>query len=167
VVSRLVPYKRIDIAIEACNQLKLPLKIVGTGREYEQLKRIAGPTIEFVQSLTDGELAKYYEHSRALLFPGNEDFGIVMAEAERFGKPVIAYAQGGAKEIVIPGKTGELFDNQTVGSLISVLETFDEKKYDVEEIYTQGQKFSAEQFRERFRTEIERLWSKHINTFTR
>lgn len=122
VVSRLVPYKRIDIAIEACNTLKLPLKIVGTGSEEANLRGIAGPTIEFVGSLTDQELIDYYNGCSALLFPGLEDLGLTVLEAQSYGKPVIAYKAGGALETIQEGKTGEFFTPQTSGALTRKLQ---------------------------------------------
>lgn len=122
VVSRLVPYKRIDIVIEACNRLKLPLKIVGVGSEENKLRRIAGPTIEFVGSLTDQELIDYYNGCSALLFPGLEDLGLTILEAQSYGKPVIAYKAGGALETITEGKSGEFFAPQTSQALTRKLQ---------------------------------------------
>lgn len=117
VVSRLVKYKRIDIAIKACSSLGLPLKIIGTGSEEAQLKALAGPTVEFLGSLTDAELIGYYNDCCALIFPGLEDFGLTVVEAQAYGKPVIAYKAGGVLETVISGKTGEFFSPQTADAL--------------------------------------------------
>ncbi|MDD5600058.1 MAG: glycosyltransferase, partial [Victivallaceae bacterium] len=114
VVSRLVPYKKVDLAIRSCNKLQLPLVVVGTGSEEKRLKSLAGPTIQFKKNLTDEELAWYYQHCTALIMPQEEDFGLSGVEAQSFGKQVIAYAKGGATETVIAGKTGVLFTGQTV-----------------------------------------------------
>lgn len=150
VVSRLVPYKRIDIVIEACNELNLPLKIVGTGSMENNLKKLAGPTVEFVGSLTDKQLAWYYKNCRALIFPGEEDFGITVVEAQLFGKPVIAYRSGGALETVVQGKTGEFFFPQTARALVKVLKTFNEEKYKNPDCKKQAEKFSFGEFKKNF-----------------
>ncbi|MBI3327345.1 MAG: glycosyltransferase [Nitrospinae bacterium] len=102
VVSALVPYKRIDLAIQACNRLKRPLKVVGWGPEEGRLQKLAGPTVEFLGRRSDAELAHLYARCRALIFPGEEDFGIVPLEAQAAGRPVIAYGKGGVLETVIP-----------------------------------------------------------------
>ena len=128
IVSRLVPYKRIDIAIEACNKLQLPLKIIGVGSQEAYLKSIAGSTVEFLGSLTDEDLIKYYNGCCAFLFPGYEDLGLTILEAQQYGKPVIAYKAGGALETVIEGKTGEFFTQQTVASLTKKLQLLLKKK---------------------------------------
>jgi len=147
VVSRLVYYKRVDIAIEAFKKNKLPLKIVGTGREENNLKKMATSNIEFLENLTDDELSFYYKNSRALIFPGNEDFGLVMAEAQSFGKPVIAFKAGGALDIVKEGITGEFFQNQDAHSLQKVLEIFENKSYNSNLCKENSLRFSFENFR--------------------
>lgn len=124
IVSRLVPYKKIDLAIEAFNKLKLPLKIIGTGSEMKRLRTMVGQTIEFLGNLTDKELVRYYSECRALVFPGLEDFGLTSLEAQSFGKPVIAFRDGGALETIIERKTGIFFDKQTVGSLEKAIKQF-------------------------------------------
>jgi glycosyltransferase involved in cell wall biosynthesis len=126
-VGRLVDYKRIDLAVEACTRLQRPLRVVGIGPQYRRLKELAGPSVEFLGELTDAQKNQQYAHCRALLFPGEEDFGMVPVEAHSFGRPVIAYGRGGALETVIgfhPGKavspencTGVFFSEQTVKSL--------------------------------------------------
>src|SRR5438309_8907143 len=118
IVSRLIPYKRIDLAIEACNKLQLPLIIIGGGRDLERLKKMAGPTIRFLGRLSDEEVLYYYAHCRALLFPGEEDFGITPLEAQASGRPVIAYGAGGVLASVVDGITGAFFHEPTVESLV-------------------------------------------------
>lgn len=124
IVSRFVPYKKVRLAIEACNALRLPLKIIGTGSEEEALKSIAGPTIEFVGTLTDDAIMRYYTGCNALLFPGIEDFGLTIVEAQKFGRPVIAYKGGGALETIVEGKTGYFFYPQTKSALVKALKEF-------------------------------------------
>jgi glycosyltransferase involved in cell wall biosynthesis len=136
VVSAFAPYKHIDIAIQACNQLKLPLKIIGNGQEYRKLKKLAGTTIEFLGWQSDEIVRQYLSRCKALLFCGVEDFGIVPLEAMASGRPVIAFGNGGATETVIEGLTGEFFRQQTVDSLIDTLLRFEKKihKFDPLEI---------------------------------
>ncbi|MGH9405961.1 MAG: glycosyltransferase, partial [Terriglobia bacterium] len=146
-VSRLMPYKRVDVAIEAFNQLRLPLKIIGTGPQLGQLRRQAHSNVEFMGAATDAELAEYYARCRALVFPGIEDFGIVMVEAQACGKPVIACSGGGASEIVIDGETGVLFAEQTPESLIEAVKRFAKLGFDSEQIRGQALRFDESEFR--------------------
>lgn len=144
-LSRFTPFKRVELAIKAANELHLPLKIVGEGN-YSYLKKIAGPTIEFVGKVNDEELVMYYKQCKALIFPGVEDFGLVMAEANSFGKPVIAYQAGGAKEIIKAGKTGVFFTPQTVSELVSVLKKFNEHDYNSNVCRENAERFSFDHF---------------------
>ena len=128
-VSAFAPYKRIDIAIQACNQLKLPLKIIGNGQEEVKLKRLAGKTVEFLGWQTDEVVRRYLSGCKALLFCGIEDFGIVPLEAMASGRPVIAFGAGGALETVAEGITGEFFRQQTVDSLAETLLRFEGKTH--------------------------------------
>ena len=135
IVGQLAAYKRVDLAIEACNQLGRQLRIVGTGEEYKRLKRLAGSTVSFLGALSDEEVREQYAHCRALLFPGEEDFGIVPVEAQAHGRPVIAFGKGGARETVIgvfedesaapEQATGIFFQEQTVASLREAILSFD------------------------------------------
>lgn len=150
IISRLVPYKRIDLAIKACNQLKLPLKIIGTGHEERNLQKIAGKHIEFLGTLTDQEIINYYRNCIAFIFTGEEDFGLTVLEAQKFGKPVIAFAAGGALETIIPGKTGEFFFPQTIKALRETLEKFDKFSYNSKDCMNQAKKFDLRTFQKKF-----------------
>ena len=151
-VGRMLHYKRFDLGIEAFNQLGLPLKIVGEGPEFIKLKSLAkSPLIEFhsyVENLD--ELRKIYSGARALIFPQTEDFGMVAAEAQACGLPVIGYNSGGAKEIVIEGKTGLLFNEQTPEALIKAVYLFEKTKFSESEILKNARRFSKENFKAKF-----------------
>lgn len=155
ILSRLVPYKRIDLAIEACNRLQLPLVIIGGGRDEERLKHIAGPTIRFMGRLPDEEVIHYFTHCRAFLFPGEEDFGITPLEAQACGRPIIAYGAGGALASVIDGVTGLFFHEQTVDSLAAALASFDECAFDPHIIHNHALEFDTSRFSRRMLQFIE------------
>lgn len=150
VVSRLVDYKRVDIAVRACTKLKLPLVIIGEGNEFEKLDAIAGETIHFKGKVNDQELISYYSNCRALIFPGVEDFGITMVEVQLAGKPVIAFKSGGATEIVRDKITGTFFKNQTVKSLSDVLIKFKDSRYNGKECKMNASRFSEKKFKKAF-----------------
>ncbi|MCR4263352.1 MAG: glycosyltransferase [Candidatus Roizmanbacteria bacterium] len=150
VVSRLVRYKRVDIAIEACNQLGIPLVIVGIGSDEARLKSLSGPHIRFIHNLTDDELAWYYQHSQALIMPQEEDFGLVSVEAQSYGTPVITYGEGGGAETVIEGKTGEFFYPQTKEALEKVVKSFSKENYGRKDCIENARKFSKERFKKEF-----------------
>jgi glycosyltransferase involved in cell wall biosynthesis len=126
VISAFAPYKRVDLAVDACNRLGRRLVVIGSGQDDARLKSLAGPSVEFLGWRPDAELRDHLRRCRALLFPGEEDFGIVPVEANACGTPVVAYARGGATETVTPleqdGATGEWFEEQTVDSLVAALE---------------------------------------------
>jgi glycosyltransferase involved in cell wall biosynthesis len=155
ILSRLVPYKRIDLAIEACNRLQLPLVIIGGGRDEERLKHLAGPTIRFMGRLPDEEVIHYFTHCRAFLFPGEEDFGITPLEAQACGRPIIAYGAGGALASVIDGVTGLFFHEQTVDSLAAALTSFDEHAFDPHIIHNHALEFDTSRFSRRMLQFIE------------
>ena len=155
IVSRFMPYKRIDLAIQACNRLQLPLVIIGTGRDESRLKEMAGPTIRFLGGLSDAEVLDYYARCRALLLPGEEDFGITPLEAQASGRPVIAYGAGGALASIIDGVTGALFHEQTVESMVEVLSSFDERLYDTQTIRNHALEFDKPRFHRRILQFIE------------
>ncbi|GCE11674.1 glycosyltransferase [Tengunoibacter tsumagoiensis] len=155
ILSRLVPYKRVDLAIQACNQLQLPLVIIGGGRDLERLQKLAGPTIRFLGKLSDAEVVQYLTHCRAFLFPGEEDFGITPLEAQACGRPVIAYGQGGALASVVEGSTGTFFHQQTAESLAEVLARFDERAFDPQAIRNHALEFDTPRFQRRMLQFIE------------
>lgn len=133
-VGRLVEYKRFDLAVAACTQLRRPLKIIGVGPREKVLRRMAGPTVEFLGRISDGELRENLAGCRALLFPGEEDFGIVPVEAQSFGKPVIAYASGGVLETVrgifpneseLDNPTGVFFRDKSLSGLTKAILQFE------------------------------------------
>jgi glycosyltransferase involved in cell wall biosynthesis len=158
IVSRLSPYKKIEIAVEAMNKLNLPLIVIGEGspKYVKYLKSIAGSKTKFLGWMPDEKIKKYYAGCRAFLFPGEDDFGIAPVEAMSFGKPVIALRRGGATETVQEGETGEFFNEPTVEVMADAVRRFmaDENKYDPEKIREQAEKFSKEKFRENFLREI-------------
>lgn len=146
VVSRLIPYKRIDLAVQAATRLNLPLKVGGKGRDLERLQAMAGPTVEFLGYVPDDALPELMARCKAFLFPGLEDFGITPVQAQAAGRPVIAYGGGGALDTVIPGVTGEHFDAMTVESLVDVLQTFDADRYDPATLREHAAKFDRRVF---------------------
>ena len=160
-VSRLVPYKRLDIAVEAAKALNHPLVIVGTGMDEGRLKRLAGKNVTFVSKLTDGELVLYYQRCRALIFPQEEDFGLTVVEAQAAGKPVIAFNKGGATEIIQEGKTGLFFSRQSATSLIRALREFESTRFDDQDCRRNVLHFNKERFIKEFSSTVEDLWQKY------
>lgn len=153
IVSRLshfTSYKRIDLAIEACNDLGIPLKIIGEGNWKEELQQMSGPTIEFLGSVPDEQLAHYYRECKALLFPGLEDLGLTVIEAQQYGRPVIAYRGGGALETIKEGETGIFFDKQTKKSLKDAINKFEKMRFSPQKCREQADKFSFASFNEQF-----------------
>ncbi len=161
VVSRLLPYKRIDLAIIACEAMGRPLKIVGTGPEAEDLQRQAGEHTEFLGFVPDEDLPDLYAGARALLFPQEEDFGITPLEAGASGKPTIAFGVGGAKETVVDGITGVFFEEQSVGSLIAAMQRFENMHWDAKVIRLHAEKFGMK----RFLREVSELVQNELMTF--
>ncbi|MEK7182048.1 MAG: glycosyltransferase, partial [Patescibacteria group bacterium] len=163
-VGRLIAYKRHDIAIEAFNRLKLPLRIIGRGPELERLKKLAGPTIEFLGRVPEEELPKYYAECRGFVFPQEEDFGIVAIEAMASGRPLIAYRGGDIVEHMEEGKTGVFFDEQTPEAIVKAVERFDETAYDPHFIRQKALAFDKEQFKATMKDYIEKALAEHLKT---
>ncbi len=149
IVSRLRPYKRIDIAVEAFNALGLPLKIVGDGDDRRRLASMAGPNIELLGYRSDGDVAELLAQCQALIFPGEEDFGIAPLEAQAAGRPVIAYGAGGALETVVDGETGILFGEPTAEALAAAVRSFEPAKFDSARIHRHAGQFDVPVFERR------------------
>ena len=158
VVSALVPYKRVDLAVEAANSAGFPLRIIGDGPERARLEALAGPTVQLSGWVDDGEIERAYASCRALLFPGEEDFGIVPVEAMASGKPVIAYGRGGAMETVIEGLSGLHFPEQTVASLLEAVARFEGERFDAASIRAHAEGFDRRHYRSRMAEFIEGKW---------
>jgi glycosyltransferase involved in cell wall biosynthesis len=146
IVSRLVPYKRLDLAIEAFNALRLPLWIVGDGRDRAMLEAQAGPSIRFLGRVSDDERRTLYAHCRAAVFMSEDDFGIAQVESQAAGRPVIALAAGGALDTVRDGVTGIHVREQTVESLIEALARFERTTFATERLVEHARSFSSERF---------------------
>lgn len=147
VVSRLLPYKRVELAIEAANRARLPLDVIGSGPSYRDLVAIAGPTVRFDRRLEDAEITSLMESCRALLLPGEEDFGITPVEALAAGKPVVAYGAGGALETIEEGLTGAFFHTPTAAALLDALDRVERLRSDPETLAERARRFSPEAFR--------------------
>lgn len=162
-VGRMVPYKRFDLLIEAANERKLPLKIVGKGQDEKRLRALAGPTVEFLGFVPDEQLPGLYANAEALLFPQYEDAGIVQLEAQACGTPVIGYDAGGAKTLTKEGVTSILFPEQTKESLIGALEAFKAKNWDRAAIRAFAQEFSQDVFRAKIKSTIDAAYADFKN----
>lgn len=158
VVSALVPYKRIDLAVAVFNKTGLPLKIVGTGPEGKALRRLARPNVEFLGAMEAGELRRLYREARALLLPGEEDFGIATVEAQACGTPVIAYGRGGALETVVPGETGILFADLSEEALLRALDKFGSFSCNRDTVRSKTMPFSRPAFKEKISSSIAEKW---------
>jgi len=175
IVSRLVPYKRIDLAVQAFNHLGLPLVIVGDGRDRASLQAMAYPNIQFLGRVPDDELGQLMARCRAFVFPGLEDFGIAPLEAQAAGRPAIAFAGGGALDTVVEGVTGTFFHEPSPQALAEAVKSFDEARYDPAVIRKHAERFDTAVFKQRLRQFIEEKWSEtqqttrftfHVSRFT-
>ena len=149
--GRHVPYERFDLAIKAANQQHFPLTIVGSGQDTERLKKLAGPTVTFTGRISDAELVRRAQSAKALIFPGEEDFGITAVEALAAGTPVIAYAKGGALDIVQEGESGVLFKEQTVASLCKAITRFETMSFSPSTLHRKAKRFDASLFATKIR----------------
>jgi glycosyltransferase involved in cell wall biosynthesis len=163
VAARFAPYKRLDLAIEACNKLKRPLKVVGSGRQDEYLRSLAGPTVEFLGRVPDAQLTKLMAECKAYIMPGQEDFGISPVEANACGRPVIAYAAGGALDSQLDGASGILFGAQTVESLCEAIVTLECTRFNPALIRAHAQQFDSTVFRSKVTSIIDDYFSQRSN----
>jgi glycosyltransferase involved in cell wall biosynthesis len=155
-VSALVPYKNVDVAIEACRQVGAPLRIVGKGPEMARLRRTAGPQVEFLGWRSDEEIRELYQRATAVLLPGVEDFGIVPVEAQACGCPVIATGTGGVTETVADGQTGLLVGEATGEAFADALARARRTSFDPAAIRQHALQFSRDRFMIEFETAVER-----------
>jgi glycosyltransferase involved in cell wall biosynthesis len=155
IVSALVPYKRIDLAIAACRQAGARLRIVGDGPERGRLERQAGGDVEFLGPLANDAIRDEYRRALAVLLPGEEDFGIAPVEAQACGRPVVAFGRGGALETVIDGETGVLFPEPTAASLAGALERVAALRIDADRLRAHADQFSRERHMQQMRAVID------------
>ena len=165
-VSRLVPYKNIPLAIKAANYLKIPLTIVGSGRLETALKEIAGPTVKFTGPISDQKLLRLYQEAFALICPQEEDFGLVALEAQASGTPVIGLKKGGNLETIIPQKTGLFFAHPQLKSLIQAIEKFKHLKFSPQACRNNALRFSEKTFMLDFERKTKKIWQKHQKTIS-
>jgi glycosyltransferase involved in cell wall biosynthesis len=154
IAGRQTPYKRIDLAISACNELKVPLVVIGNGPDHHHLVRMAGRNTTFLTNVDDEDMVIHFQSALGFIMPNMDDFGIVAVEAIAAGTPVIAYQKGGALDYVVPGKTGLFFEQQSVQSLAAALETVLSKSFNYEQISEYAAQFSVTVFHKNMRAYI-------------
>ena len=163
IVSALVPYKKIDLAIQTFNQNGKVLKILGHGPEYKRLKKMSKTNIQFLGSTDEETLLKTYQQAKALIMPGEEDFGINALEAQACGIPVVSYARGGALETVISGETGVFFSDLSVNSLLGALDKLETITFNKEILRAHALNFSREKFKENLNAFLREKWHDFVN----
>ncbi|NJR65556.1 MAG: glycosyltransferase family 4 protein [Leptolyngbyaceae cyanobacterium CRU_2_3] len=161
-LARFVPYKRVDLIVEAFNRLGLPLVVIGDGSDWSRIQAIAKPNIHLMRHQSEAVVVDYMQRCKAFVYAAAEDFGIAAVEAQAAGAPVIAYGRGGITETVIPEKTGLFFPEQTVESLIETVRLFESRAYwfDVDLLRQNAEQFSPTHFREQFSRFVEAKWTK-------
>jgi glycosyltransferase involved in cell wall biosynthesis len=168
IVSALVPYKRLELAIDACARVGAPLRIVGDGPDRERLERLGGQPgragVTFLGRATDEQIRDEYRRARAVLLPGEEDFGIVPVEAQACGTPVVALGRGGALETVIDGETGVLFSSLTGPSLAAALERLAASRFDPDRLRRHAERFSRSRYLDEMRAVIDETVSAPTGT---
>ena len=155
IAGRQTPYKRFDLAVQACTDLSIPLTVIGDGPENDNLRSIAGDTINFVKQLNDDDIVKYFAESKAFIFPGLDDFGIVAVESLSAGTPVIAYKDGGALDYIDAGINGVFFNDQSVESLSDALIDFQKTKFNPDNIRQSSNKFNLDSFKKNIKSFIQ------------
>jgi glycosyltransferase involved in cell wall biosynthesis len=157
ILSRLVPYKRIDLAVQACTQRNKKLLVIGDGPDRKALEAVAGPSVRFLGRASDDRVEYHVSRCRALLFPGEEDFGMAPLEVAAAGRPTIAFRAGGALETIVENSTGVFFDEQTAESLGDAIEAFERLQWSAAVLRQHAKAFSAPVFHDRFRSFLERV----------
>jgi glycosyltransferase involved in cell wall biosynthesis len=145
-LGRLIPYKRVDLAVQACTRLNLPLLVGGDGRDRARLERLAGPTVKFMGRVPDDDVPALMAGCRAFIFPGREDFGIAPVQALAAGRPVIALAGGGALDIVQDGLNGVLFPNPGLDDLCAAIQRFERLRFDPRAMRRSAERFDRGRF---------------------
>jgi len=160
VLSRFVPYKRVDLIVAAFAKLGLPLVVIGDGPDAAKIRRLATPNIQLLPPQPEAVVTDYLNRCKAFVYAAEEDFGIAAVEAQAAGAPVIAYGRGGVTETVIPNKTGILFSHQTVDSLMKAVLAYDSdpKQFRVEDMRYNAERFSPGQFHQNLTTVVEQAW---------
>jgi glycosyltransferase involved in cell wall biosynthesis len=148
-VGRQVPYKRTDLLIEAANKMSIPLKVAGSGKDFDRLKAMAGPTVEMLGFVPDEKLPELYSNAKAFLFAPFEDAGVVPLEAQACGTPVVAFGKGGVLDTVVDSETGVYFSEQSKESVIDAIQRFEGMNFDVSKIREHAKRFSAKRFQEK------------------
>ncbi len=161
IVSRLIPYKRVDLAVDAFNRLGWPLKIVGDGRDRAALQARARANVEFLGRLPDDAVRELMARCHAFVFPGLEDFGIAPVEAQAAGRPVVAYAGGGALDTVLDGETGVLFADQSADALADAVRRCADLRFDPLALRGHAERFSATRFHHELAAYVDRAWDEH------
>lgn len=164
ILTRLVKYKRVDLAVKAFNELGLPLVIIGDGEEREKLQQMAKSNITFLGRQSDEAIKEYYSKCRAFIFPGEEDFGITPLEAMSSGRPVIAFGKGGALETVVENKTGIFFKEQTTESLVEAVKKFETVNFDKNEIRQHAYKWDEVFFKQKIEKFVADKYEEFQNT---
>ena len=160
-VSRLVPYKRVDLAVKAFSRMGLPLVVIGDGSERSRLEAIAGNTVRLLGRQPDEVVRSHFARCKAFIFPGEEDFGITPVEAQAAGKPVIAFGKGGVTDSVIDGVTGVFFEEQSVDALMGAIERFQGMSFDRSVIRKHAERFSEKVFAEKMMSFIQEKMQEH------
>jgi glycosyltransferase involved in cell wall biosynthesis len=160
IVSALVPYKRVDLAVRAYSQLGFPLKVIGVGGEMDRMKACAAPNVQFLGWQPDENILEHYRNCRMLVFPGEEDFGLVPLEAQACGRPVVAFARGGTLETVVDGTSGVFFPEQTEESLLGAVRACAAARWNAAAIRANAERFGARQFVDGLAASIARCMNK-------
>lgn len=157
IVSRLVPHKRVDLAVAACTHGNIPLRVIGEGRALPDLQAMAGPTVEFLGRQEDEAVVEHVRRCRALILPAMEDFGMTAVEAQAAGRPVIAFAAGGALESVVDGETGILFREQTPAALVAAIRASEPISWDAGRILANTRRFGKARFIQEMAAAVEEV----------